>query len=184
MKKISLIGLTLIFFTSCGELNQDKPFSVEVLTDGQGEVNEVKIIRNEVDSNYIQLTFYSDGELHKLQEFKDGNENGKHFRWRENGRLAIEGFKINGEYDRVTREVRDDGRTGFEGERINTEFEGINNSFYKSGSLERSWNRVKSKDFGRSIYYHENGLVKEIGNYTDTGYVLKGKWDEQGEKIE
>jgi antitoxin component YwqK of YwqJK toxin-antitoxin module len=184
MKQLILIGLFSMAFFSCTERNSDKPFSVAITTNENGQVKDVKIIRNESDSNYIQLTFYPDGEIEKLQEFKDGKENGKHFRWRENGRLVIEGFKVNGEYDRVTREVRDDGRTGFEGKRTNTEFEGINNSFYKSGAIERSWNRVNSKDFGRSIYYHENGLVKEIGNYIDTGYVLIGKWDESGEKIE
>ena len=184
MKQITLFGLILIFLTSCGHLNQDKPFSVEVLTNEREEVSDVKIVRNKVDSNYIQLTFFQDGELQMLREFKDGKEHGKHFRWRKNGRLAIEGFKANGEYDRVTREVYNDGRTGFEGKRTDTEFEGINNLFYKSGAIERRWNRIKSKDFGRSIYYHENGLVKEIGDYTDTGYVLVGKWDENGEKVE
>ena len=143
----------------------------------------MKILRNETDSNYIHLSFYPDGEIEMLREFKDGKENGKNFRWRENGQLALEAFKTNGEYDRVIREVRDNGRTGFEGKRINTNFEGINNSFYKSGAIERSWYRVNSKDYGQSIYYYENGMVKEIGNYTDTGYVLIGKWNELGEKI-
>lgn len=183
MKQLILIGLFSIALSSCTEHNSDKPFSVDITTSEKGQVSDVKIIRNESDSNYIKLTFYPDGEIEKLQEFKDGKENGKHFRWRENGRLAIVGFKVNGEYDRVTREVRDDGRTGFEGKRTNTEFEGINNSFYKSGAIERSWNRVNSKDFGRSIYYHENGMVKEVGNHTDTGYVLIGRWNELGEKI-
>ncbi|PCI93597.1 MAG: hypothetical protein COB15_16050 [Flavobacteriales bacterium] len=182
MKQIFLLGLCLIALSSCNEPSLDKQFSVNTLTDEDGQVNDVKIIRNETDSNYIHLTFFPNGEIEMLREFKDGKENGKHFRWRENGRLVIEGFTVNGEYDRVTREVRDDGRTGFEGKRKNTEFEGINNSFYKSGAIERSWNRVNSKDFGRSIYYHENGMVKEVGDYADTGYVLIGKWDENGEK--
>lgn len=184
MKQIALIGLTLTLLSSCNFQTSNKPYIVDIMTNDNGEVSEVRIIRSKADSNYIQLTFFPDGEIEMLREFKDGKENGKNFRWRENGRLAIEGFKVNGEYDRVTREVRDDGRTGFEGKRRDTEFEGINNSFYKSGAIERSWNRVKSKDFGRSIYYHENGLVKEIGDYTDTGYVLIGKWDENGEKVE
>lgn len=184
MKQITLIGLTLTLLISCNNQTNDKPFSVDILTNDQGEVSDIKIIRNKADSNYIQLTFYPDGEIQLLREFKDGKENGKNFRWRENGRLSVEGYKIDGEYDRVTREVYDDGRTAFEGKRTDSEFEGINNSFYKSGAIERRWNRFKSKDFGRSIYYHENGLVKEIGDYTDTGYVLLGKWDENGEKIE
>ena len=184
MKQIALIGLTLTLLSSCNFQTNDKPYSVDILTNEQGEVSDIKIIRNKADSNYIQLTFFPNGEIEMLREYKDGKEEGKNFRWRENGRLAIEGYKINGDYDRVTREVYDDGRTAFEGKRTDNEFEGINNSFYKSGAIERSWNRVKSKDFGRSIYYHENGLVKEIGDYTDTGYVLIGKWDENGEKIE
>jgi antitoxin component YwqK of YwqJK toxin-antitoxin module len=184
MKQLLLIGLFLITLNSCSEHNSDKPFSVDINTNDGGQVSDVKIIRNEIDSNYIQLTFYPDGEIEMLREFKNGQENGKNFRWRENGQLALDGFKVDGEYDRVTREVRDDGRTGFEGKRTNTKFEGINNSFYKSGAIERSWNRVNSKDFGRSIYYHENGMIKEVGDYTDSGYVLKGKWNENGDKIE
>lgn len=183
MKQLILIGLSLITLSSCTEYCSDKPFSVDIITNDKGQVSDVKIMRDETDSNNIQLTFYPNGEIEMLREFKNGRENGKHFRWRENGRLAIEGFKVNGEYDRVTREVRDDGRTGFEGKRTNTEFEGINNSFYKSGAIERSWNRVNSKDFGRSIYYHENGMVKEVGSYSDSGYELIGKWNEQGEVI-
>lgn len=183
MKQIFLLGLYLIALSACNEYSLDKPFSVDTLTDEDGQVNDVKIIRNGTDSNYIHLTFFPNGEIEMLREFKNGKENGKYFRWGENGRLVLEGFKVKGELDRVTREVQDDGRTGFEGKRTNSEFQGINNSFYKSGAIERSWNRVNSKDFGRSVYYHENGMVKEVGDYTGSGYVLIGKWDEHGEKI-
>jgi antitoxin component YwqK of YwqJK toxin-antitoxin module len=184
MKQISLTGLTLILLASCNLQTNDKPYSVDTTINDKGEVTHMKIIRNKVDSNYIQIVFFPDGEIQMLREYKDGKENGKNFRWRENGRLSVEGYKINGEYDRVTREVYDDGRTAFEGKRTDKVFEGVNNSFYKSGAIERRWNRFKSKDLGRSMYYHENGLVKEIGEYTETGYVLIGKWDENGEKIE
>jgi len=184
MKQITIIGLTLILLSSCNLQTNDNLNSIEIITNDQGEVDDIRIHRSKTDSNYIQLTFYPDGEIKMLREFKNGEENGKSLGWNRKGNLGIEGYKINGEYDRVTREVYVDGRTAFEGKRIESEFEGINNIFYKSGAIERRWNRVKSKDFGRSIYYHENGLIKEIGDFTDTGYVLVGKWDENGEKIE
>ena len=184
MKQMVLLVLSLALLTSCNFQTNEKPYSVDILTNEKGEVSDIKIIIDKTDSNYIQLTFFPNGEIQYLREYKDGKENGKHFGWRENERLAIEGYKVNGDYDRVTREVYDDGRTAFEGKRINNEFEGINNSFYKSGAIERRWNRVNSKAYGRSIYYYENGLVKEIGDYTDTGYVLIGKWNEKGEKTE
>ena len=184
MKHITLIGLTLTLLNSCNFKSNNTPYVVDIITNDKGKVSEIKIIRNKADSNFIHLTFFPSGEIETLREFKDGIENGKNFYWRENGQLRIEGFKVNGEYDRVTREVLVDGRTLFEGKRENTKFEGINNSFFNNGAIERSWNRVNSKDFGRSVYYHENGFVKEVGDFNDTGYVLIGKWDKNGKKIE
>lgn len=184
MKHLALIGLMLSFLNSCNFQSEKKTFSVDIITNDEGEVSDIKIIRSKVDSNYIHLTFFQDGEIQMLREFEAGKMNGKYFRWRDNGRLSIEGYVVDGDLDGVTREVYEDGRTMFEGKRIENKFEGINSSFYKSGAIERQWNRAKSQDFGRSVYYYENGMVKEIGNHTDSGYILIGKWDENGEKIE
>jgi len=184
MKHIILIALILTSLNSCNFQTENKKHSVIILSNNEDEVYDIKLIRSKTDSNFIQFTFFTSGEIETLQEYRNGKQNGKHLRWRENGSLSIEGYKVNGEWDRVIREVYRDGRTAFEGKRTNNEFEGINSSYYKSGAIERQWNRIKSKDFGRSVYYHENGIVKEIGDFNDTGYVLIGKWDEKGEMIE
>lgn len=110
MKQIAIIGLFLILIASCKEDREDS-FSVEVIKNEHEQVSDVKIIRDHADSNFVRLTFFKNGEIEMLREYRNGKENGKHYRWRENGNLAIEGFKVNGEYDRVTREIYDDGRT-------------------------------------------------------------------------
>ncbi|WP_299683575.1 hypothetical protein [uncultured Dokdonia sp.] len=50
--------------------------------------------------------------------------------------------------------------------------------------FERSWIRVKAEDIGRSIKYYENGMVKEVGQQTDTSYIIIEQWDIKGNKMQ
>lgn len=182
MKQPILALSILIFLTSCLETKKDS-FRVQIISDGNGKVSEVDIIRNPVDNNYIQLMVFPDGEIKSLKEFKNGKENGKDFMWRDTGRLIFEAYKTNDKFDRVTREVNKNGRTSFEGQRVNTKFEGTINSFYESGAIRQRMTRVNDKDLGHSIKYYENGLIKEIGEYTEAGYTVTETYNENGEKI-
>ena len=180
MKQFIIPGLCLLAFASCKNTVDSESITINLIKNDEGQVSEVKINRDESESNYIQLVLFPDGEIEYLREYKDGEENGKYFRWRENGRLWVEGYKVNGEWDRVIREVQQDGRTGFEGIREDLNFEGICNDYYPSGAVRRSWTRVNDKDLGRYVEYYENGMVKEVGNRTEDGKEILGKWDEEG----
>lgn len=178
MKKLAFLILIITITFSC----ENNSTSIPIVTSNneKGELQVIKLITSPSDSNYIKLDFYPNKGLRMLVEHENGKEKGKYFRWRKNGNLAIEAYRENGDFDRVTREVHENGRTMFEGKRSNNQFQGINNSFYISGALKRRWSRINSKDYGKSVYYHENGLVKEVGEHTDSGYVLLNKWDTLG----
>ncbi len=166
---------------ACSQSNESLTIDISKISHNKDSV--LTIFRNINDSDYIQILFYPDWQIHELMEYKNGTLNGKYFRWRKNGRLSIEGYKINGEYNRVIREVYENGRTFFEGERVNGEFDGINNRFYESGAIKVRWTRKNGKDLGEVIHYYENGLIKEIGENTLTGYIKTNSWDEKGQLI-
>ena len=178
MKKLALLALIAAITYSCN----NKSTSIPIITSNNehGQLEEIKLITNFSDSNYIEIQFYPNMEIESLTEFQKGKEKGKYYRWRENGNIALEAYKQNGKLDNTTREVHKNGRTMFEGKRKNNRFHGINNSFYPSGAIQKRWTRVNDKDLGKSIYYHENGFIKEFGEYTDSGYVLISKWDSLG----
>ena len=181
--KQRLIIITLLFaLVSCRQQNE-KSTTIDLSSYSHDMDSVLTIMRNSTDSNYIQITFYSDWQIRALTEFKNGQQNGKDILWGPNQNMLIERYFDNNKRNRVLREVHNNGRTAFEGERINGEFEGINNSFYESGAIEKRWSRKNGKDIGPVVFYYENGLIKETGENTLTGYKKTSEWDEKGQRV-
>ncbi len=168
--RIVMIVVVLITFISC-DLTSESQTKVDISTLLQKD-SVLTIIRNNADSDYIEIKFYPDLQIHELTEFSNGNKNGKNIVWRPNGNMCLESYYENNEMNRIVREVRSNGHTGFEGERINAKFEGVMNDFYESGAIRKRWQRQNGADMGMVIHYHENGLLKEVGENTATGYKV------------
>lgn len=185
MKKLVVIGFALTFLTSCMQKKKE-PYAVDIITDENGNLSEIKVFRDNDDSNFIRMTFFRNGEIKRLTEYKKGTIDGKDFQWRKNGQLATENYMSRGVYDRMTREFHADGRIAFEGQMIDNVYEGVCNTFYKSGALKMRWTFVNGRKDGRLVEYYENGLIREIGEYFDDGqgYVVHKTSDPDGKNVE
>lgn len=111
------------------------------------------------------FTYYSNGQLKSVSEFKEGQRNGIYLEYNIFGELTDEGFYKNGEYDRDWYSYFSDGSIQYE----NYFVEGIKNGIQKTYAVNGKLVSWEEYDLGRIIAHvfldTNEQIVAELGEY-------------------
>ena len=123
----------------------------------------------------VQKTYYDSGKIKTMTDVVNGEKNGKHFLYAENGQLLVESFYNDGRSHGKWTEYYENGQLAEEGEFINDEYHVYNFWTENGDQLLKDGTGKTIRKFGATeseIYeqYFENGQFKGEKKINDITY--------------
>ena len=177
-KNIIITFIILTFFTLIGHGNVIDESDLNYRNDKYYEVNS--------DTPYTGkiVSYYENGQLEYLENYKDGVAHGLCEGYYENGQLSYSENYKNDYPHGLCKGYYENGQLEYSENYKDGELHGLLEHYYENGQMERYGNFVNGEPDGFTFTYYENGQLEYLETYEDGElHGLQECYDEDGQLI-
>ena len=153
-KNVLILIMFLLTLTSCGKERIEDNSKREIKND------KIYVIGENKPYTGAFIKKYENGDLAKINRFKNGILHGKQETYYKNGQLALIDTYKNGQLDGAHKSYYENGNLKTEGMYKDGREDGISRMYYENGQLWRELKYKNGEKIAPTKWYDENGNPK------------------------